>query len=1404
MSRSRLVFGFIVMLSMAGLSTTPAFAEFSSEKLSGAAQAVSSVFEGGGGTVECKEAAGEWKLAAKTAATEKLLIKKWTGCTASSSMFKGLEATVSECELELGSASKGVTKEAEILGTVLSKQCLATAKIIGITCEIKIGSEGNKGLKKGKGSNEGASLAVIAEFTGITDTLGGTCPGITATKEAKEKAKILLEGETLGGSGATETSLTTSLSGESKSGETITVLEGAGIKDKATLSGTNAAKATGTVKYAVYSDNACKELVTKAGEVSVTAGSVPESSEEKLTAGASYYWQATYSGDANNLGSTSVCGKEISNVKAATSLKTTLSNGVQKGEKVESNEELPVSDTATLSGTNASTATGTVTYSTYSDKECKTLVTKAGEVTVASGVAPSSIAETLPAGTYYWQAVYSGDSLHQGSTSTCGTEISIFKASSQIKTSLSGEGQSSTRVEVVEGSAVSDSATLSGPNTSKATGTLKYAVYSDEECKTLSAKAGEVTVTKGSVPASSQEKLKAGTYYWQATYSGDANNEGSTAACGEEISLVATATSLSTSLSGGGHSGTTISVGEGTAITDQATLSGVSASKATGDVGYAVYSDKECKTLVAEAGVVSVTAGSIPVSSEEKLTPGTYYWQASYSGDGVNHKSVSSCGSEVSVVLAATTLKTTLSSGEQSHEEISVLEGSGVKDQATLSGINATKATGTLKYAVYSDKECKTLVAKAGEVTVTKGSVPASSEEKLKAGTYYWQATYSGDANNESSTTACGEEIAFVRATLLATSLSGEGHTGEHIQIVDGAIHDTAKLSGINATKATGTLKYAVYSDKECKTLVAKAGEVTVTKGSVPASSEETEPAGTYYWQATYSGDANNEASTAPCGEETAIVGPTPPEVEQVNFTNNMPVILDDQHGLAPESEEAIEESVGHNNAEWEYSPSSKELVKSWPLAYVQATTPELKARFELPTATKQLILEKRLEGKPTITGQTTLEGESITFTKEFASVEELETQVKKHESYIEIEGSSESPIKANKPLPERVGYEAMTIKWTWAIKIKGEASTVTQSLGSSTLNLFTTYAKPPSPACQTVAEAEESMKKVTETEETGACTPIFSTPLVLIATEVNQVRPTERQIIAAAWRVFGKTGNEFELPPGDAGRIVMGNENPIAVPLAQSIQYNRRTGNWTAARVGLRYRYYLPIPPGGTAANNVNQLRMGCFTYREMLMMGTGRCGAWAEALVENLQVMGARAEMIHLVVNMTANLQLPCNEDQVYVCIMLVKNWRVTVATPDSGDIEFPYLARSVQDQLGAAGQGNENPPPYFWDHAIVKAGQGLYTALYDPSYGAGPFPTEAEINEIVAMTKPQPTQAAVSLQYQEASMAGFCRPLQVGVTAPFMFTLPSRCYISEGTGRLGLGAVTANDQPRPVWWP
>ena len=232
------------------------------------------------------------------------------------------------------------------------------------------------------------------------------------------------------------------------------------------------------------------------------------------------------------------------------------------------------------------------------------------------------------------------------------------EALTATSTSLSGGGGSGASISVPENTAVTDTATLSGTNASTATGTVTYSVYSDSGCTTaVSSSTAQSITTPGTLPTSSPVTLSTpGTYYWQASYSGDSANGGSMSTCGSEVETVTspTTTTTSTSLSGGGQSGASISVPEGTAVTDRATLSGTNASTATGTVTYSVYSDSGCTSAVSTGMSEKITTpGTLPTSSAVTLgTPGTYYWQASYSGDSANATSMSTCGSEVETVTS--------------------------------------------------------------------------------------------------------------------------------------------------------------------------------------------------------------------------------------------------------------------------------------------------------------------------------------------------------------------------------------------------------------------------------------------------------------------------------------------------------------------------------------------------------------------------------------------------------------------------------------------------------------------------------------------------------------------------------------------------------------------------------
>ena len=525
-----------------------------------------------------------------------------------------------------------------------------------------------------------------------------------------------------------------------------------------------------------------------------------------------------------------------------------------------------VHDSSTLTGATAA-AGGTVAYSVYSDSNCSNLLADLGTKSVTNHVPANSDNYTaVGAGDLYFKAVYSGDANNGGATSTCTDEhLVVSKASPSISTTLSAASP------IAIGATVHDSSTLTdaAPN---AGGTVAYTVYSDSECQTQLADLGSHAVTNG-VPADSSDysPTNAGDLYFKAVYSGDTNNNGATSACTDEHLTVSKASpSISTLLSDA-------EVAVGGSVNDSATLHDAS-SNAGGQVTYTVYNNADCSTdgegnSSRDAGTVDVTNGSVPNSDSLAFdSAGDFYWQAVYSGDANNDGATSPCISEhLSVGKASPSISTLLSESE-------IALGDSVNDSATLDGATSD-AGGQVSYTVYNNASCSTegegnSSQDAGTVDVTNGDVPDSDPLAFNsAGDFYWQAVYTGDANNNGATSPCESEHLVVdkASPSISTELSSD-------QAVTGSdVHDSAVIDGATSD-AGGQVTYSVYNNANCSTegegnTSRDAGTVDVTDGNVPDSNALTfDTAGDFYWQAVYTGDANNNGASSSCEEEHLVV----------------------------------------------------------------------------------------------------------------------------------------------------------------------------------------------------------------------------------------------------------------------------------------------------------------------------------------------------------------------------------------------------------------------------------------------------------------------------------------------------------------------------------------------------
>jgi uncharacterized repeat protein (TIGR01451 family) len=314
-----------------------------------------------------------------------------------------------------------------------------------------------------------------------------------------------------------------------------------------------------------------------------------------------------------------------------------------------------VTDTATLSGANGA-VTGTVKFfvcgPANANPDCTSGGTPVGgAVTIAAGQAVSDAFKPGSVGHYCFRAEYTPDqfaayspSNHTNTTTECFT----VNASTALNTNAGGPYTIGVNSTV----ALSDVATLSG-GTANATGTITFKLFADDGSGGCGSQIGS-TVTASVSGANGKDYpspqivvTAAGTYHWIASYDGDANNVGTTTACGapnENPIVNARETSLTTNAGGPYVLGSNGAV----ALSDVAHLTG-GTSAAGGTITFMLFSDNACSTQVGGDVTTAVNGANGKDYTSPSITvnaPGTYYWIANYSGDTNNVASSTTCGDE--------------------------------------------------------------------------------------------------------------------------------------------------------------------------------------------------------------------------------------------------------------------------------------------------------------------------------------------------------------------------------------------------------------------------------------------------------------------------------------------------------------------------------------------------------------------------------------------------------------------------------------------------------------------------------------------------------------------------------------------------------------------------------------
>jgi hypothetical protein len=321
--------------------------------------------------------------------------------------------------------------------------------------------------------------------------------------------------------------------------------------------------------------------------------------------------------------------------------------------------------------------------------------------------------------------------------------------------------------------------------------------------------------------------------------------------------------------------GGTVVIGSGAPLSDTAVLSG--GNNPTGTITFNLFapgvtpaadnSNSIYTDVVAVNGNGNYSTDNLGTLANGNVptTPGTYIWQATYSGDANNH-SVSDNGQNESETVSSSPQLST-----QGNESPNGVVGTAVlSDTATLSGgymVGAGSPPPTITFNLIAPNgatvytETQTVTGTGNYTTTGTGT---GSELATQVGTYHWDVTYSGNSFNSSVThggsTDTAEQLTTVKT---APQLSTQGTETANGVVGTAVLSDTATLSGgymVAAGNPAPTITFTliapngstVYTETQT---VTGAGNYTTT--GTGTGSELATQVGLYYWNVSYNANGS-------------------------------------------------------------------------------------------------------------------------------------------------------------------------------------------------------------------------------------------------------------------------------------------------------------------------------------------------------------------------------------------------------------------------------------------------------------------------------------------------------------------------------------------------------------------
>jgi hypothetical protein len=641
------------------------------------------------------------------------------------------------------------------------------------------------------------------------------------------------------------------------------------LKDTATVA--SGYSPSGTITFTLFYNGGSTAVDTEQVTVNGNGTYTTPTGLTLPTTGAvtgTYQWDAAYSGDTNNnaVSDNNNAGEQVTVSPVTPTLTTSPSaTSVSLGSTTPPSSSPTLKDTATLAG--GYFETGTLTFNLYQGSNQVAVDTERVTVTKGNSAYTTPTGYTLPTsgtvtGTYQWNVSYTGDgnNIAVSDNNSFSEQVVVSPA---VPTLTSTPG--ATTVVLGSGTNLTDSGTLSG--SFNPIGTITFTLLApdgkkvDTETITVSGRGPFTTPTGYALPTVATDTL-IGTYQWNASYSGDANNNpvSVTGAASEQVAVTPAITTLTAT------PGAAVLVGSGAKMSVSAALAG-----GVSPGGTILFTLTAPNGSTVDQEIVAVNGNatySTPTGYAPK-TPGTYQWVASYSGDANNAAVSTTSGSASEQANAPHTPTLTTKPGAV----VTVGSTGKLTDSATLAG--GASPTGTITFYlfapgvtpdatnsnhVYSDMVTVKGVGTYTTATVT-GTKPGGylpSGTGTLTGSYQWVVSYSGDNNNNAVSVTTGTENVNAVTPKISVSAS-------NTVLIGSSLTASATLSG--AYNPGGSILFTLAAPDgsivHSETIAVTANTTYQTKGYTPPAA--TLP-GTYQWTASYSGDGNNNGVTTKSG----------------------------------------------------------------------------------------------------------------------------------------------------------------------------------------------------------------------------------------------------------------------------------------------------------------------------------------------------------------------------------------------------------------------------------------------------------------------------------------------------------------------------------------------------------